>query len=73
MKSRYPTQDEQDAAEAAFSCQPLNADWSLPAKNAYRRILDVMWAHCIDCEFEICEILPDQAGTAGSNSTRRLE
>ena len=54
---RRLTYEEQNAAEAAFSCQPFNPDWSGDARMVYRGIVDAMWGHSLDCEFETCQIL----------------
>ena len=60
MQGRRLTYDEQNAAEAAFSCQPFNPDWSGDARVVYRGIVDAMWDQSLDCEFETCQILCPQ-------------
>ncbi len=54
MQGRRLTYDEQKAAEAAFSGEPFNTDWSDDARVVYCGIVDALTGRHIDCEFATC-------------------
>lgn len=56
------TYDEQKAAEAAFSGQPFNSDWTTDAWLVYSGILDAMSVRQMDSEFATSR----SCGEAGS-------
>lgn len=51
MQGRPLTYDQQKAADAAFSGQPFNADWSVDARIVYDGIIDALSSRQMDSEF----------------------